>query len=485
MAQNKKKILFVTPPYHCGVVEVAGSWPPLGFVYLSAQAKKAGWDSEVYDAMTLRHDFKEIEKKLRTTDYDILATTAITPTYPDASEFCQLAKKVNPDCTTIIGGVHPTFSFKEIFNDDKSGIDYILSSEGELPLYEFLKNFDDVEKRHDTSNLIFKEDGKIKVNKVLPFVEDLDTLETDWDILDWDLYKYYVIADSKLGSVMTSRGCNHGCTFCSQQKFWNKMWRGRNPEKVVNEIIFLNKKFGINVFLFTDEYPTYDRDRWEELLDRIIQADLGIHILIETRVEDIIRDKDILPKYRKSGIIHIYVGAEATDQATLDKLNKEITVSESRQAINLIAEHNMISETSFVLGFPDETKESIEKTFLMAKEFNPDFAHFLAITPWPYADFYEEVKDHIADYDYRNYNLIEPIIKPINMTLRDIDIAIIDCYRRFYMPKMVDFMKIKDPFRKEYLFKSMKLIMKSSFLIKKFARVGINPVEMMNKVLGR
>jgi anaerobic magnesium-protoporphyrin IX monomethyl ester cyclase len=203
---------------------------------------------------------------------------------------------------------------------------------------------------------------------------------------------------------------------------------------------------------------------------------------METRVEDIVRDREILPKYRKAGIIHVYVGAEATDQETLDMINKEISVTDSRLAIELIAEHGMISETSFVLGFPDETKESIDRTFDLAREFNPDFAHFLAITPWPYAQLYKEVESLIEVHDYRKYNLIEPIIKPTNMSLRDVDLAIIDCYRRFYMPKMIEVHKIKDKFRREYLLTSMKLIMKSSFLIGKFARLGINPQAMMKEM---
>lgn len=483
MANKKRKIIFITPPYHCGVVEVAGTWPPLGFVYLGAQAKKAGWDVEVYDAMSYQHTFKDIKKKLKKTDYDVMATTAITPTFPDALELCQLAKEIKPECSTLMGGVHPTFSFKEIFETENCPLDYIIAGEGELPLYHFLKNFENIDERHKTPNLLYTKNDKIYPNNMLPLVEDLDDFETDFSLLDWSIYKYYVIPNSRLGSVATSRGCSHECTFCSQQRFWNKTWRGRKPEKIIKELIYLNKEYGINVFLFTDEYPTYDQERWEKLLDVIIEADLGIYILIETRVEDIIRDEKFLWKYRKAGIVHVYVGAEATDQETLDKINKKITVEDSRRAIELIAEYDMLSETSFVLGFPDETKESIEKTFQAAKEFNPDFAHFLAITPWPYSDFYKEVKDDIEITDYRMYNLIEPIIKPKSMTLRDIDLAIINCYRRFYMPKMLDFQKVKDPFKRTYLLKSMKLIMKSSFLIKKFARLGINPVAMMEKML--
>ena len=380
MVRTDKSILFITPPYHCGVVEVAGSWPPLGLLYLGAQAERAGWSVEIYDAMTLRDNFTKIRKKLNRNRFDIIATTAITPTFPDASKVCSIAKKINSNCTTLIGGVHPTFCYEEILGDSNNGIDYIIAGEGELPLYEFLINYEDFDKRHQIPNLVYRFNDKTIKNNLLPLNDDFDSLPVAWHLLDWNDYKYYVISGSRLGAVSTSRGCKHGCTFCSQQKFWQKTWRGRKPESVVKEIKHLHDTYGLNVFLFTDEYPTYDRDRWEELLDRIISQQMDIHILIETRVEDIVRDKDILPKYRKAGIIHVYVGAESADQKTLDRVNKEISVSDSKLAIELIAEYGMISETSFVLGFPEETEESIEAAFTAAKEFNADFAHFLAIT---------------------------------------------------------------------------------------------------------
>jgi len=83
----------------------------------------------------------------------------------------------------------------------------------------------------------------------------------------------------------------------------------------------LKTDYGVNVVLFTDDYPTPDRSRWERLLDLLIEKDLGQYILMETRAADIIRDEDILSKYRQAGIIHIYVGTGvyAADESGLHK----------------------------------------------------------------------------------------------------------------------------------------------------------------------
>jgi anaerobic magnesium-protoporphyrin IX monomethyl ester cyclase len=473
-----EKILFITPPYHCGVVEVAGRWMPLTFAYLAGAVREAGFEPLIYDAMTKRHDFNEIEKKIREIKPDFVATSAITSSAPDALEVLRIAKEINTDIITIIGGVHPTFLYHEILLN--GSCDYVVRGEGEETIVELINSLHFGISLNDIKGIAYKEGHRIIATPERTFIQDLDNLEPAWDLIEWQDYRYFVIPGSRLGAVSTSRGCNHNCTFCSQQKFWKQAWRGRRPENVVEEIKHLYNTFGVNVYLLPDEYPTKSRERWERILDLIIEKGMDIYILMETRAEDIIRDKDILHKYRKAGVIHIYIGIEATNQDTLDLIKKDIVVETGIEAIRLIHKHGMITETSFILGFPNETQKSISRTLKISKYYNPDFAHYLALAPWPYADMYKEVEPYIEVKDYRKYNLIDPVIKPEKMSIEEIDRAIIDCYQKFYMGKLNEILTMKDVFKKRYLLYSMKLIMNSSFIVDKMGSLGRIPSQVKN-----
>ncbi len=475
---KKQKILFITPPFHAGVVEVAGSWIPLNLVYIAGAAREAGFEAEIYDAMTKKVGYEEIRKRIEESNPDYVGISSFTCTSPDSIKVLELAKSINPDITTIIGGVHPTFMYEEMFSLTDS-IDVIVRGEGEITIAELLKTLADNEPLSEVRGIAYRDGDKVAATAERPFMPSFDAQPMAWDLLDWEDYTYYIIPGSRLASVCTSRGCEQECTFCSQQKYWNRTWRGRSPEDVVGEMEHLNKTYGVDVILFTDDYPSPDRERWERMLDLLIKKEMGIKILMETRAQDIIRDRDILDKYKKAGIIHIYVGTESTAQECLDYIKKDLSIEESREALRLLREVGIVTETSMILGLPDETKESVTETLRLAISYNPDFCHFLAIAPWPYSDIYDELKDSIEVTDYRKYNLIDPIIKPRAMTLEEIDHAIIHSYKTFYTKKFNEMLDEKDEFKKKYLMVSMKLMMTTSFIKKKMGSLTYGDNEKM------
>ncbi len=458
----RKKVLLITPPYHCGVLESAGTWMPLGLVYVAGYLQNAGYEVRIYDAMSKFHSFSDIRANIGNYCPDAVGTAAYTSSLSDALQVLGISKEVNPDIVTFLGGIHPTFCWEEILRENGGFVDFIIRGEGEITTVELLDSVF-AGKDLEVPGIAFKSDGKIKSTEQRPLILDLDTLPAAWNLVEWKDYSFKTKKNSTLAVVSSSRGCTQKCTFCSQRLFWKEKWRARSPENFVSELEYLNSTFGVDVAMIADETPTFDRKRWEKILDMLIEKNLDLEILMETRVDDILRDRDIMDKYTKAGILHIYVGAESASQDTLDRYHKNLKIEQSKEAIDLINNAGIISETSFVLGMPDETPMSIENAQKLAQYYNPDLAFFLAIAPWPYSDIYPELAPYIEEFDYSKYNLIEPIVKPNNMTREELNKHLLRAFREFYMEKLSKIDELSE-FKRNYMIDVTRLLINDSYL---------------------
>lgn len=456
------EIMLVTPPYHSGVVESAGSWLPLGLLYVGGALQRAGYGVALYDAMTRFDTLEQVRETLRRERPDAVFVSCITATVVDGIEVCRVAKEERPETLTVIGNTHPTFMYEEILRNHPE-VDIIVRGEGEITSVELMDAWKSGASLHRVAGLAFRDRGQIVVTPARPFIADLDPLTPAWNLVPWKEYSYRAKPGSTLAVVSSSRGCKQHCSFCSQRLFWQESWRAHSPKHFVDELEMLRDQYGVNVVMLADEIPTLDPVRWRNILDLLIERNLGTALLLETRVDDILRDADILPVYRKAGVEHIYVGVEATNQKTLDLFKKDAKVEQGRRAIQLINQNQMVSETSFVMGMPDETLEDMQNTIELAKFYDPDMAFFLAITPWPYADLYKDVKEYIAVTDYRKYNLVEPVIKPVTMSLDEVRTQLFRGFREFYMDKMKR-INTMPPWKQEFMKILMKLLMEHSYL---------------------
>ncbi len=485
--QPVKTVALVTPPYHCGVVESAGTWLPLALVYVAGSLQEAGYDVTLYDAMSLFHEHSEIQATLEKLKPDVVGSSAITATYLDAVEVLRTAKRLNPDVITLLGGVHPNFMWRETLQEYGDVVDFIVRGEGELTSVELLQALEAGDDPDKVKGIAYIRDGRPVATPPRPFLENLDKLPLGWNLIDWSIYSYRPKPDSILGVVSSSRGCDQGCTFCSQQRFWERSWRARSPENFVDELEHLSRTYGVNIVMLADETPTIDEERWRSLLDELIRRNLDMEILMETRVDDILRDREILHLYKEAGIVHIYVGVESPHQKQVDIFEKNVLVEDSRLAIELINAAGIVSETSFVLGMPDETVDSIRRTVEMAIHYNPDMAFFLAIAPWPYSQIYQKLEPYIAVHDYRQYNLVKPVVKPIEMELETLEAELDAAHRRFYMSKMHRFHSMP-AHKRDFMVSVMDLLVEHSYLGEKMRAMADHTDEMpeeMKKIFER
>ncbi len=461
------RICLIHPNYHSGGAEIAGNWPPAWVAYIAGALKSAGYtDVQFIDAMTDHIGPDELRVKLAEMQPDVVGTTAITPSIYVAEETLKIAAEVVPKALRILGGIHATFMYKQVLSEAPQ-VDVIVRGEGEEIIVELIRAYDEgrwPEGRAKIKGLAYRDGDEIVATPAAATVKDLDGITPDWSLLKWDQY-IYVPLGVKVAIPNMARGCPFTCSFCSQWKFWRD-YRVRDPIKVVDEIENLVNEHGVGFFILADEEPTINRRKFIQFCEELIKRDLPRRVQwgINTRVTDIMRDKDLLPLYRRAGLVHVSLGTEAAAQLKLDQFNKETKVEENKEAIRLLREADIFTEAQFIVGLDNETPETLEETYRMAWDWQPDLANWAMYTPWPFTPLFQELGDKVEIFDFSKYNFVTPIMKPEAMDRDELLDRVMNNYRRFYSKKALFHYPWRGTgYRRKYLLGCLKAFMKAGF----------------------
>lgn len=461
------RVVLIHPNYHSGGAEIAGNWPPAWVAYIAGSLKAAGFDDVHFiDAMTNDLTDAEIAARLQELQPDVVGTTAITPSIYKAERILEIAKQVVPDALGILGGVHATFMFKQVLSE-APWVDVIVRGEGEEIIVELIRAVDEgryFQDRRRIKGLAFRDGEEIVATQAASTVKDLDGITPDWSLLEWEKY-IYVPLNTRVAIPNMARGCPFTCSFCSQWKFWRD-YRVRDPKAVVDEIETLVNEHGVGFFILADEEPTINKRKFTEFCNELIARGLPDKVKwgINTRVTDIMRDRNDLWLWRKAGLVHVSLGTEAAAQMKLDLFNKETKVAENREAIRLLREADIFTEAQFIVGLDNETEETLEETYRFAREWNPDLANWSMYTPWPFTPLFQELGDKVEVFDFEKYNFVTPIMKPKAMDRATLLDRVMHNYRRFYMIKALFHYPWRGTgFRRKYLLGCLRAFAKAGF----------------------
>jgi anaerobic magnesium-protoporphyrin IX monomethyl ester cyclase len=459
------RIMFIHPNYHSGGAEIAGNWPPAWVAYLSGALKKNGFDDIVFvDAMTNHLSDEHVRQRIADAKPDIVGVTAITPSIYKAERLLEIAKEECPDAVTVLGGIHGTFMYQQVLGE-APWIDAIVRGEGEEIVVALARTVAKGEwpaARAAVDGIAYIDGDKIVATKAAPTVRDLDAISPDWGVLEWDKY-IYIPLGKRVAIPNMARGCPFTCSFCSQWKFWRD-YRVRDPKLVVDEIETLKRDHDVGFFILADEEPTINRKKFVAFCEELIARKVDILWGINTRVTDILRDEALLPLYRRAGLVHVSLGTEAAAQLKLDLFNKETTVAQNKKAIALLRAAGIVVEAQFIVGLENETAETLEETYRMARDWDPDLANWSMYTPWPFSDLFKALGDKVEIFDYEKYNFVTPIIKPAAIDRAELLDRVMNNYRRFYSRKaLFSYPWSGSGARRRYLLGCLKAFLKSGF----------------------
>jgi radical SAM superfamily enzyme YgiQ (UPF0313 family) len=345
----------------------------LGLAYLSATLQADGHQTRIIDEIA----GQDIERGLDEFRPDIVGISFMTMYALRAYELADRIRKER-GLTVVMGGAHPTAMPEEALEHS----DCVIRGEAEWTFPQAITS------------------GKLEgiIEPMVP--PELDAIpEPRRDQLDLD---QYAAAGEEIAGfsyrtlgIITSRGCPFVCNYCINSKRETKL-RFHSPQRVVEEIRYLVDRHHIESIAFFDELMATDIDRFRDICEAMIQADLH-RLKWECQIHARRIRPDVLHLMKRAGCVQVTIGFESGSQRMLDRMVKHSSVEANMAAARHIHEAGLRVRGCFIIGTPGETIEDVELTRRFIRNAKIDFASIHYLTPYPGTALFDEFKDEILN----------------------------------------------------------------------------------------
>ena len=433
------KVLLVIPPVttqerYGKLSDVGTLYPPLGLAYIAAVTEQSGHEVKVIDSEAMNYGYKEIMDIVRRFNPSVVGMQTFSTNIPRCHDMAKKLKEFNPEIKIVLGGaqvtVMPEYSMKE------KEIDFIVYGEGERTFKQLLEALERNTDLLKVKGIYWKKNNHIIKNESQELIKNLDEVPMPARHL-FPMQKYHSSAQlrgKRTLNIMTSRGCPFRCAYCSGHLTFGKTHRFHSTQRVLDEIEIMIETYGCDGIQFYDETLTANKNRVNELCDEIIKRKLKFEWSCFTRVNLV--DQELLYKMKKAGCYQIFYGTESGVQELLNRIRKDITLEQSKKAIEMTKKAGIESWCSFMLALPGETKEQSLQTIKFALELDPEYILFPITTPYPGTALHDIAKEHgrFIEDDWTKYMIWDKVVYlPNGRTEKDIRNTVKLAYRKFYL----------------------------------------------------
>jgi radical SAM superfamily enzyme YgiQ (UPF0313 family) len=277
----------------------------------------------------------------------------------------------------VLGNVHPTVFPEESLNEP--AVDLVVRGEGEVALWEIVKNLAGEMPLSDILGLSYREAEGFVHNDNRPYQRDLDAFPG----CDYELIRESLPGSAAPSVILTSRGCPYRCIFCSSRAVSGFTYRANSPQRVLAEVEMMLEKYAITNLLFADDNFVVSRKRAVEICRLFVEK--GIHKRIQWACQargDAI-DEELARILHGAGCVQMSFGIETGSQRLLDLIDKNEKVEDNAQAVRAAHAAGIRTRGAFILGLPTETRAEGLATIRFAKSLPLDIAKFALATPYP------------------------------------------------------------------------------------------------------
>ncbi|MFH1106164.1 MAG: radical SAM protein [Candidatus Aenigmatarchaeota archaeon] len=419
------RVLLVNPSYDYPLVKKEKFlyynkiWPPICLANCAAMLEKSGFEVKILDANAERLDADQVSKAASGYEKIFITSSPLDRwqcPHPSINPFLDVVRKVgenNPDAEIFVMGTHGTIRPNEILEMTKAKC--VIRGEPEQVVLEIC-NSKDLKK---IGGITFKAGKKtISTPDRKPF--DLDALPTPaYHLLPLEKYFYDMLGKNFM-LFEGSRGCPFNCVFCLKKTYGS--YRKKSSKKLIDEVRLAIEKFGIKTAYFIDLEFTINKKLVADLCDFLIEKKYDFKWCCQGRFDTI--DTDLLVRMKQAGCVLMHYGVETGSEKIMKMINKNITFEQIENGMKLTKDAGISTACFFILGFPTETSEDMEKTVKFAIKLNPTYASFHIAIPYPETGLYKMVEGEIGDLFPSAYTGI--------YSAEELDKFIKNAYRKYY-----------------------------------------------------
>jgi anaerobic magnesium-protoporphyrin IX monomethyl ester cyclase len=405
-----RPIVTLIYPYFRSKDPVEKLFPPLGIAYLSSQLKELGIPVTVADCTFAT--FADVIDQITESRPAIIGITIMVTMSRNAFDLLGELRKRLPETLFVAGGPLPAVNpamFGEKF-------DAVFCGESDVIFPRFCQDYlvscrspRDLKKIDPASypGLFINTEGQVlSFPPVHHSSEILDLLPLP-DRSGFDHYQYQTVMEKNSGlkqtSMIVTRGCPFSCDFCSKP-VWGDLFRKPPLEKVFREIEEI-RSLGYTSIWIADDCFTLDSEYLTAFCNEMIRRDVPVGWTCLSRVDRL--TPELVDLMKRAGCIRVYLGLESGSNETLRLMNKRVTVEQGIRAVYLFSRAGIGTAGFFMVGYPDETTESIEKTFALVLSLPLDEAWFTIPLPLPGTSLFARVADPASWEDWEVSNQVK------------------------------------------------------------------------------
>src|SRR3990167_1847027 len=233
-------------------------------------------------------------------------------------------------------------------------------------------------------------------------------------------------------TMFTSRGCPLECAFCESGRhgvIWDRLTR-YEPLDVVEYQIKEAYNMGYRALAYYDDILPLNKNRTIKLMALHRKYDMIWRCFLRSDIINKQGGYDYLKEMRDGGLVEIFVGVESASNEIKNNITKKTTIEQDTNIVRWCKELGIRCKTSFILGLPGESLETMEETRKWILENRPDRVQVGRLIPFPGTPLFNNIQnydinmEHNVDDDWfymgRN-DMSHSFVSTSHLTVEEID----------------------------------------------------------------